>query len=56
LTPGCKRRGGRLSAAQAAMKDHLEGCGFEYLVTDSIDVAIEALKEAGVLRRCFRVH
>jgi hypothetical protein len=38
---------------QAAMRSHHEASGFEYIVTDSVDVAIEALKEAGILRRCF---
>jgi hypothetical protein len=36
-----KRRGGWLSPAQQAMRDHLEGCGFDYLCTDSVDQAIE---------------
>ena len=51
-----KRRGGRLSEAQAAMRDHLEGCGFEVLVTDSVDVAIEVLKDAGILQKRFGVQ
>ena len=51
-----KRRRGRLSEAQEAMRDHLLACGFEYFCTDSVDVAIEALKEAGILRRCFSVQ
>ena len=32
-------RGGRLNEAQAAMREHLERCGFEYLMTDDIDQA-----------------
>lgn len=32
-----KRRGGRLSEAQLTMPGHLEGCGFTYLCTDSVD-------------------
>src|SRR5580765_8430537 len=35
-----KRRGGRLSESQQAMRAHLEGCGFDYLCTDSVDQAI----------------
>jgi hypothetical protein len=34
-----KRRGGRLSEPQQAMREHLERCGFEYLMTDDIDQA-----------------
>ena len=45
-----KRRGGRLSEAQAMMKRDLEGCGFSYLCTDSVDQAIEWLKQHSVLR------
>ena len=42
-----KRRGsGRLSPSQQAMREHLEGCGFSYLCTDSVDQAIEWLKAA----------
>jgi hypothetical protein len=51
-----KRRGGRLSDVQAAMRDHLLACGFEYLCTDSVEVAIAALKAAGILRGGFRVQ
>jgi hypothetical protein len=51
-----KRRGGRLSESQAAMKRHLEGCGFPYLCTDSVDVAIEWLKGWGVLRSGIHVQ
>ena len=36
-----KRRGGRLSEAQAAMRDHLTACGFDYLCTDDASEAIE---------------
>ena len=45
-----KRRGRRLSEAQAAMCAHLKDCGFAYLCTDDIDLAIEWLKQHGVLR------
>jgi hypothetical protein len=45
-----KRRGGRLSDAQEAMRDHLVACGFAYLVTSSPDEAIVWLKAHGVLR------
>ena len=51
-----KRRGGRLSDAQTAIRDHLAGCGFDYLVTDSVDQAIEWLKSLGVLRDRFIVQ
>ena len=52
-----KRRGsGRLSAAQAAMRDHLEACGFAYLCTDSVDEAINWLKARGILRGGFAVQ
>jgi hypothetical protein len=34
-----KRRHGRLSEPQQAMRDHLERCGFEYLMTDDFDQA-----------------
>ena len=51
-----KRRGGRLSEARAAMREHLRGCGFAYLCTDDIDLAIEWLKQHGVLRGGFTVQ
>jgi hypothetical protein len=51
-----KRRGGRLSPAQQAMRDHLECCGFAYLCTDSVDQAIEWLKHHGILRGGFSVQ
>jgi hypothetical protein len=51
-----KRRGGRLSDAQLTMRDHLEGCGFPYLVTDSVDQAIAWLKHHGILRGGFTVQ
>jgi len=45
-----KRRGsGRLSAAQESMRDHLLGCGFAWLCTDSVDEAIAWLKARGIL-------
>ena len=44
-----KSRRGRLSLAQAAMREHLKG-------TDSVDVAIEWLKAHGVLRGGFTVQ
>jgi hypothetical protein len=43
-------RGGRLNEAQAAMREHLVGCGFDYLCTDDIEAAICWLKARGVLR------
>jgi hypothetical protein len=51
-----RARTGRLNEAQAAMRDHLQACGFPYLCTDSVDVAIEWLKAAGILRDRFRVQ
>ena len=51
-----KRCGGRLSEAQQAMREHLKGCGFTYLCTDSVEVAIEWLKQHGVLRGGFTVQ
>ncbi|MBR1286061.1 VRR-NUC domain-containing protein [Bradyrhizobium sp. AUGA SZCCT0177] len=51
-----KRRGGRLSDAQAAMRDHLEGCGFAYLCTDDVNQAIAWLKQHGILRGGFTVQ
>ena len=50
-----KRRGGRLSEAQAAMRAHLR-TGFAYLATSDIDLAIEWLKQHGVLRGGFTVQ
>ena len=50
-----KRRGGRLSEAQAAMRAHLRD-GFAYLATSDIDLAIEWLKQHGVLRGGFTVQ
>jgi hypothetical protein len=35
---------------QAAIPDHLERCGFAYLVTDDTAAAIEWLKARGILR------
>jgi len=49
-----KRRGGRLR--QAAMRAHREACGFPYLWTDSVDVAIAWLKDARILRGGFTVQ
>ena len=53
-----KRRGSRLSEAQQAMRAHLEGCGFDfdYLCTDSVDQAIDWLKQHGILRGRFSVQ
>ena len=48
-----KRRGGRLSEPQAAMRDHVQACGFNYLCTDSVEVAIAWLKQHGILRGGF---
>ncbi|MBR0823752.1 hypothetical protein [Bradyrhizobium liaoningense] len=51
-----KRRGGRLLAEQDAMREHLEACGFPYLVTASTDEAIAWLKARGILRGGFVVQ
>jgi len=45
-----KRRGGRQSQEQAAIGEHLTSCGFAYVVADSFDAAITALKTHGILR------
>jgi hypothetical protein len=31
------------------MRDHLIGCGFDYLCTDNVDVAIGWLQSRGIL-------
>ena len=51
-----KRRGGRLSEAQQAMREHLERCGFDYLCTDSVELAIEWLQQRDVLRSGIHVQ
>ena len=51
-----KRRGGRLSEPQAAMRAHLEACDFDYLCTDSVDQAIAWLKHHGILNGRFTVQ
>ena len=51
-----KRRGGRLSESQAAMRDHVQACGFNYLCTDNVDEAIDWLKQHGILRGRFTVQ
>ncbi|XIA64896.1 hypothetical protein ACFIOY_40160 [Bradyrhizobium sp. TZ2] len=53
---GLKRRGGRLSEAQAAMRADLEAGGFDYLCTDNVDQATDWPKAAGVLRGGFTVQ
>jgi hypothetical protein len=45
-----KSRHGRLSESQQAMRDHLEGCGFDYLCADDVEVAIGWLQARGILR------
>ena len=50
------RRGGRLSDAQAAIRDHLVRCGFAYLCTASTSEAIAWLKVHGVPRGGFEVQ
>ena len=32
------------------MRDHVQACGFNYLCTDSVEVAIAWLKQHGILR------
>ena len=51
-----KRRGGRLSQAQQAMREHLESCGFDYLCAHNVGPAIEWLKHLGILRGGFVVQ
>ena len=52
-----KRRSGLVQRqAQAAMRAHLEGAGFPYPCTDDVDLAIEWLKDAGILRGGFQVQ
>jgi hypothetical protein len=41
--------------AQEAIRDHLVGCGFDYLVTDDPDAAIAWLQARGILRGGFTV-
>ena len=38
------------------MRDHLEGCGFAYLCTDSVDEAVARLKRHCILRDRFAVQ
>jgi hypothetical protein len=40
----------------AAMRAHLRDCSFAYLATSDIDLAIEWLKQHGVLRGGFTVQ
>ena len=51
-----RARSGRLSAAQEAMREHLERCGFPHLITDDVDEAIAWLKAHGILRDRFSVQ
>jgi hypothetical protein len=41
--------------SQAAMRDHLEACGFDYLCTDSTNQAIAWLTARGVLEGRFEL-
>jgi hypothetical protein len=45
-----RRRTGRLSEAQEELEQHLRECGFDYLVTDNVNEAIDFLKGLGILR------
>ena len=45
-----------LDCSGGKLREHLKGCGFAYLCTDSVDVAIEWLKAHGVLRGGFTVQ
>jgi hypothetical protein len=47
---------GRVTGPQAEMATHLVACGFGYLCTSSVDDAIAALKDAGILRASFEVQ
>ena len=44
-----KRRGNKLSEDQEEIEAHLRECGFDYLVTDSVNEAIAWLQAHGVL-------
>ena len=51
-----RRIRGRVSEDQGDVLDHLVACGFAVLVTDSLDVAVDTLKKAGILRSNFEVQ
>jgi hypothetical protein len=51
-----RRTKGRLSEDQSDVLNHLVACGFAVLVTDSLDVAVDTLKKAGILRSNFEVQ
>lgn len=52
-----KRRGsGRLSDEQSEVVSHLAACGFDILVTDSLEDAVATLKQLGILRRSIEVQ
>jgi len=46
-----RERKGRLSEAQKGIAEHLVGCGFQYLCTDSYKEARDALIDRGILLR-----
>ena len=52
-----KRKGsGRLSDEQADIVSHLAACGFNILVTDSVDDAVATLKSFGILPSTIEVQ
>jgi hypothetical protein len=51
-----RKRSGRLSDEQLAMRSHLMRCGFPYLVTSDLQDAINALQDFGILPKGIRVQ
>ena len=45
-----KREGGRASEQQKTVGAGLRACGHDYLITDSIELAVEALRARGIVR------
>ncbi len=45
-----KRRGEHASDEQANVALHVMRCGFDYLCTDNLDEAVDALREHGIVR------
>jgi hypothetical protein len=50
-----RKKTGQLSDAQIDIGEHLQRCGFPYLVTSDIRTAVEWLKRHGVLRATIEV-
>ena len=49
-----KRRGGRMSEAQADIFAHITACGFPFLMTDTYEDARDTLIDLGILRGIVR--